>query len=137
MKTSSVSHCKIIDLDKITNRTGNLTIVQNNYLIPFSIQRIYYLYDIPNNAERGGHGHKDLFQLVIATSGSFTIILDDGKKSTSFILDNPNKGLIIVPGIWRELKNFSSGSVCLVLASMKYSSSDYIRDYEEFLNYKK
>lgn len=137
MKISSVSQCQIIELDKFENRAGNLTVVQNYNTIPFAIKRIYYLYDIPSKAERGGHGHKELYQLIVAASGSFTICLDDGTFKKSFMLNNPNKGLLIVPGIWRELSDFSSGSVCLVLASMKYAASDYIRDYQEFLNYKK
>jgi len=136
MRISSVSQCKIIELDKIHNRAGNLTVVQNHLSIPFSVERVYYLYDVPNNAERGGHAHKELYQLIIAASGSFTIILNDGTVKKSFMLNNPNMGLLVVPGIWRELNDFSSGSVCLVLASMKYSASDYIRDYQEFLIYK-
>jgi hypothetical protein len=137
MKMSSICQCKIIDLDKIHNRAGNLTVVQNKTSVPFSIERIYYIYDVPSNAERGGHAHKELYQLIVAASGSFTIWLDDGSGKKSFMLNNPNKGLLVVPGIWRELIDFSSGSVCLVLASMKYQASDYIRDYQEFLRYKK
>ena len=136
MKISSVDQCQIIELDKIHNRAGNLTVVQNQLSVPFSVVRIYYLYDVPSNAERGGHAHKELYQLIIAASGSFTISLDDGTGKKSFILNNPNKGLMVVPGIWRELSDFSSGSVCLVLASMKYAASDYIRDYQKFLIYK-
>jgi hypothetical protein len=137
MKISSVSQCQIIDLDKIHNRAGNLTVVHNKTSVPFSVERIYYLYDVPSNAERGGHAHKELYQLIVAASGSFTICLDDGSGKKSFMLNNPNKGLLVIPGIWRELIDFSSGSVCLVLASMKYEASDYIRDYQEFLSYKK
>jgi hypothetical protein len=137
MKISSVSQCQIIELDKIHNRAGNLTVVQNQISVPFSVERIYYLYDVPSNAERGGHAHKELYQLIVAASGSFTINLEDGSGKKSFMLNNPNKGLLVVPGIWRELNDFSSGSVCLVLASMKYAATDYIRDYHEFLSYKK
>lgn len=137
MKASSVHDCKIIELEKVHNRAGNLTIVENLSSIPFSTKRIYYLYDVPSNAERGGHGHKELHQLIVAASGSFTITLNDGINTVSHMLNNPNKGLLIVPGIWRELSEFSSGSVCLVLASMTYSAADYIRDYQEFLSYKK
>ena len=136
MKASSVHDCKIIELEKVHNRAGNLTVVQNLSSIPFSTERIYYLYDVPSDAERGGHGHIALYQLIIAASGSFTITLNDGNTTKSFMLNNPNKGLLIVPGIWRELSEFSSGSVCLVLASMKYEASDYIRDYQTFINYK-
>lgn len=116
MKASSVHDCKIIELEKVHNRAGNLTIVENLSSIPFSTKRIYYLYDVPSNAERGGHGHKELHQLIVAASGSFTITLNDGINTVSHMLNNPNKGLLIVPGIWRELSEFSSGSVCLVLA---------------------
>jgi len=137
MKGSSVHDCKIIELEQVHNRTGNLTIVKNLSSIPFSTRRIYYLYDVPSNAERGGHGHKELHQLIVAASGSFTITLNDGNSTVFHLLNNPNKGLLIVPGIWRELSDFSSGSVCLVLASMNYSAADYIRDYQEFLSYKK
>jgi hypothetical protein len=137
MKISSISHCKIIELDKIHNRVGNLTVVHNELSVPFKVERIYYLYDVPSDAARGGHAHIDLYQLIVAGSGSFTINLNDGFVQKSFMLNNPNVGLLIVPGIWRELDNFSAGSVCLVLASMKYLESDYIRDYQEFLNYKK
>jgi hypothetical protein len=136
MKASSVHDCKIIELEKVHNRAGNLTVVQNLSSIPFSTERISYLYDVPSDAERGGHGHIALYQLIIAASGSFTITLNDGNTTKSFMLNNPNKGLLIVPGIWRELSEFSSGSVCLVLASMKYEASDYIRDYQTFINYK-
>jgi hypothetical protein len=136
MKESTVDQCHIIELNKVHNRAGNLTIVQNHDAIPFSTERIYYLYDVPSDAERGGHGHIALYQLIIAASGSFTITLNDGNTTKSFMLNNPNKGLVIVPGIWRELSEFSSGSVCLVLASMKYEASDYIRDYNAFINYK-
>ena len=137
MKGSSVHDCKIIELEQVHNRTGNLTVVKNLSSIPFSTRRIYYLYDVPSNAERGGHGHKELHQLIVAASGSFTITLNDGNSTVFHLLNNPNKGLLIVPGIWRELSDFSSGSVCLVLASMNYSAADYIRDYQEFLSYKK
>lgn len=134
---SSLRQCQIIELNKIHNRAGNLTVVNNLNSVPFAVERIYYLYDVPCNAQRGGHAHKALLQLIVAASGSFTISLDDGISKKSFMLNNPNNGLLVVSGIWRELSNFSSGSVCLVLASMKYVASDYIRDYQEFLNYKK
>lgn len=136
MKDTTVFNCTIVELNKIKNRAGNITIVENLKDIPFSIERIYYLYDVPSDEERGGHAHKELYQLIVAASGSFTITLDDGKVKRSFNLNNPNRGLLITPGIWRELNNFSSGSVCLVLASMLYSSDDYIRDYKYFLDYK-
>lgn len=137
MRDSSVFNCNIIELNKIPNRAGNITVVEGNISIPFDINRIYYLYDVPGEEERGGHAHKELYQLIIAASGSFTIKLDDGKTKRSFFLNHPNKALLVIPGIWRELNDFSSGSVCLVLASMLYDAGDYIRDYAEFLNYKK
>jgi len=137
MKNSTVNDCKIIQLTKIHNRAGNITIIENNKDIPFDVKRIYYLYDIPSNESRGGHAHKELFQLVISTSGSFNINLNDGTNEKSVFLNRPNFGLLIVPGIWRDLSDFSSGSVCLVFASEFYIESDYIREYNEFLTLKK
>jgi hypothetical protein len=137
MKSSTVDDCKIIQLSKIHNRVGNITIIENNLDIPFEVKRIYYLYDIPSNETRGGHAHKELYQLVIGASGSFNINLNDGVNDKTFFLNRPDYGLLIVPGIWRDLSDFSSGSVCLVFASEIYSENDYIRNYEEFLNLKK
>jgi hypothetical protein len=136
MKESTVFNCTIIELEKVHNRAGNITIVESDRSVPFAIERVYYLYDVPGDEERGGHGHKELYQLIIAASGSFTITLNDGRVKRSFHLNNPNRGLFVMPGIWRELSDFSSGSVCLVLASMLYSADDYIRDYDTFLKYK-
>ena len=136
MKLSTVYDCSIVEMQKNQNRAGNITIVESNTSIPFAIKRVYYLYDVPADEERGGHGHKELYQLIVASSGSFTITLYDGKTKRSFQLNNPNQGLLVVPGIWRELNNFSSGSVCLVLASMAYSEEDYIRLYDDFIKYK-
>ena len=136
MKLSTVYDCSIVEMQKNQNRAGNITIVESNTSIPFAIKRVYYLYDVPADEERGGHGHKELYQLIVASSGSFTITLNDGKTKRSFHLNNPNQGLLVVPGIWRELNNFSSGSVCLVLASMAYSEEDYIRLYDDFIKYK-
>jgi len=137
MKSSTVFDCSIIEMQKIQNRAGNITIVESNTSIPFVIKRIYYLYDVPAEEERGGHAHKELFQLIIAASGSFTIKLDDGNCKQSFMLNNPSKALLVVPGIWRDLYGFSSGSVCLVIASMMYFEDDYIRLYDEFVKYKR
>jgi hypothetical protein len=137
MRNSSVFDCGIIELDKTHSKSGNTTVVEENRSIPFIIERVYYLYDVPGEAERGGHAHKQLYQLIIAASGSFTIKIDDGKTKRSFFLNHPNKALYVIPGIWRELSDFSSGSICLVLASMVYDASDYIRDYSEFLICKK
>lgn len=137
MKNSTVNDCKIIQLSKIHNRAGNITIVENNLDIPFDVKRIYYLYDVPSNETRGGHAHKELYQLVIGASGSFNINLNDGRNNKTIFLNRPDFGLLIVPGIWRDLSNFSSGSVCLVFASEIYSENDYIRNYDEFITLKK
>lgn len=137
MKNSTVNNCKIIQLSKIHNRAGNITIIENNLDVPFEVKRIYYLYDIPSNETRGGHAHKELYQLVIGASGSFNINLNDGVNDKTIFLNRPDFGLLIVPGIWRDLSDFSSGSVCLVFASEIYSENDYIRNYDEFLTLKK
>jgi hypothetical protein len=136
MKNSKVDDCSVIRLNKINNRAGNITIVESGKSFPFHIQRIYYLYDIPSGEARGGHGHKALYQLIIAASGSFDVHIDDGTDKRVVRLSKPDYGLILVPGIWRELNDFSSGSVCLVLASNKYDESDYIRYYTDFIQYK-
>lgn len=137
MKNSTVNDCIVIRLSKIHNRAGNITIVENNRDIPFNVKRIYHLYDIPSNETRGGHAHKELYQLVIGASGSFNINLYDGVNDKTIFLNRPDYGLLIVPGIWRDLSNFSSGSVCLVLASEIYCENDYIRNYNEFITLKK
>lgn len=133
---SLICDIRHIELNRIYNENGSISVVQNSLDIPFDVNRIYYLYDIPSGSERGGHAHKILQQLIIAASGSFDIILDDGKQKTTVNLNRPNVGLLLPPGLWRELNNFSSGSICLVLASHEYSEEDYIREYEEFLNFK-
>lgn len=135
MKTS-VYDCVILPLSKIHNRAGNITIVEGKNNLPFEIRRIYYLYDVPSGEERGGHAHRELQQLLVAAGGSFDVLLDDGQNKKIVTLNRPNYGLLIVPGIWRELMEFSSGSTCLVLASHKYNESDYIREYEDFTNLK-
>lgn len=132
MKKTSIYDCSIIQLGKVHNRAGNITIVEGEKNIPFEINRIYYLYDIPSGESRGGHAHKNLYQLIVAASGCFDVLLDDGINKKIVKLDRPNYGLFVVPGIWRELIEFSSGSVCLVLASLKYDQNDYIRDYDVF-----
>jgi hypothetical protein len=133
----SVSDCQVIELPKIKNRSGNLTSIQNSIEIPFDIKRIFYLYDIPGGEDRGAHAHIECHQFLIAGSGSFDILLDDGKSKKLITLNQPYIGLHIPPGIWASEVNFSSGSICLVLASHKYDEKDYIRDYKEFLNYMK
>ncbi len=132
----SVNDCCVVELPIVHNQSGNISVLENQQNIPFDIKRIYYLYDVPMGAERGGHGHYELQQYVVAASGSFTFVLDDGKNKKEVFLNHPNKALHIKPGIWREMKDFSSGSVCLVLASMEYTENDYIRDYDEFLKYR-
>ena len=137
MNKNSVYDCTMIELDKHhSDRKGNITVVENNKTIPFEVKRTYYLYDVPGGEERGAHAHKELRQLIVAASGSFNVVLDDGKVKRTFILNRPYQGLLVVPGIWRELRDFSSGSVCLVLAYMPYEAEDYIRDYDEFLKFK-
>lgn len=124
--------CRIIELPKITDPRGNLTFVENGRHIPFEMKRVYYTYDVPGGEERGGHAHKELEQLIIAMSGSFDIVLDDGYEKKTFHLNRSYFGLYICPMIWREINNFSSGSVCMVLASNFYSENDYYREYDEF-----
>ncbi len=132
MKNSSVYNCSILEIDKHHNARGNISVVENARTVPFEVKRIYYLYDVPGGESRGGHAHKKLQQFIVAASGSFDVILDDGELKRTFTLNRPYQGLLVVPGIWREINNFSSGSVCLVLASTGYDEEDYIRDYEVF-----
>lgn len=136
-KKTTVYDCTIIHFPKIENRAGNITTIENSKDIPFDTKRVYYLYDVPGGEERGGHAHKNLYQMIIAASGSFDVLLDDGKIKKVVNLDRPYNGLLVVPGLWRELINFSSGSICLVLASEPYDQKDYIRDYEAFHGFKK
>jgi oxalate decarboxylase/phosphoglucose isomerase-like protein (cupin superfamily) len=136
MKDSSIKDYSIIKFPKNHTQKGNITAINNNIEVPFEINRIYYLYDIPGGESRGGHAHKKLEQLIIATSGSFEITIDDGKFKKTIQLNRPYEGLYLPSGLWRELDNFSSGSICLVLASQNYDELDYIRDYKDFLLYK-
>lgn len=133
---ANIFDCSVLQLQKIHNRSGNITIIENSVTLPFPVKRIYYLYDVPGGESRGGHGHRELHQLVIAASGSFDIILDDGTTKKVVNLNRPDYGLYIKPGIWRELINFSSGSICLVLASLEYDEKDYLREYNDFLMFK-
>lgn len=128
-----LEYCRIIELPKIHDKRGNLSFIESDYHIPFAIERVYYLYDVPGGAERGGHAHKELHQLIISMSGSFDVVIGDGHKKKRFHLNRSYYGLYICPMIWRELDNFSSGSVCMVLASHRYDESDYFRDYSEYL----
>ena len=129
----SLDKCHIIDLPIIHDRRGNLTFIEGQSHVPFDIKRVYYIYDVPGGSERGGHGHRKLEQLIIAMSGSFDVVLDDGFEKKRFHLNRSYYGLYVSPMMWREIDNFSSGSVCLVLASALYEEDDYYRDYEEFL----
>jgi hypothetical protein len=122
---------KIIDIPKITDPRGNLAVLEKD-TIPYKIQRVYYLYDVPSDSHRGGHAHQECMELLIAVSGSFTVALDDGKEQQTVTLNKPNKGLLISTMIWRELTDFSSGAMCLVLASHEFEEADYIRDKEVF-----
>ncbi len=132
---ASVYNCNVIELPKVHNRAGNITPINGLKEIPFSIKRVYYLYDVPGGEARGGHAHYQLEQLIVAASGSFDVVLDDGNIKRTITLNRPNFGLYVTPGIWRDLVNFSSGAVLLVLASQTYSESDYIRDYNDFLEF--
>ena len=138
MRTSSVYDCTMIELDKHhSDRKGNLTVVENLKTVPFDVKRAYYLYDVPGGESRGGHAHKELSQFIISASCRFSVTLDDGNVKRTFHLNRPYQGLYIVPGIWRTLDDFSSGSVCLVLASNGYDEGDYIRDYDKFLEFRR
>ncbi len=128
----TIDDCRIIDLPRISNRRGNITFVEGANHIPFEVERVYYLYDVPGGSVRGGHAHKQLQQLIVSVMGAFDIILDDGYKKKTVHLDRAYFGLYIPNMIWRELENFSSGGICLVLASLPYNESDYYRDYNEF-----
>jgi hypothetical protein len=135
-KISTVFDCNVIHLRRIHNRAGNITPVENNIHVPFDVKRIYYLYDIPGGESRAAHGHKKLEQFIVAAGGSFDITIDDGVNKKTIQLNRPYFGLHIRPGIWRDISNFSSGAICLVLASMLYDEMDYLRNYQEFLDHK-
>ena len=130
----TLDECRIIELPVINDARGNLSYIEENRHIPFDIRRVYYLYDVPGGATRGGHAHKDLHQLIIAMSGSFDVVLDDGTAKKRFHLNRSYHGLYVCPMVWRELDNFSSGSVSMVLASDYFDESDYFRDYSEFVD---
>lgn len=137
MDRYNVFDCSIIELDKHhEDRRGNLTVIENGITLPFDVKRVYYLYDVPGGEGRGAHAHKNLEQLIVAASGSFTVTLDDGKCKRSFFLNRPYLGLYVKPGLWRDLQDFSSGAICMVLASDIYKQEDYIRDYKEFIDFR-
>ena len=133
---ATIFNCDIIELKKIKNPVGSLTSVDDRESFPFDIKRVYYIYDVPGGSDRGGHAHKELEQYVVAVSGAFDILLDDGKNKKLVRLDRPFLALHIRKGIWRETRNFTSGSICMVIASEEYQESDYIHNYEEFLKFK-
>lgn len=135
MKRASVYDCSIIELPKIENRAGNITPIHSNVNVPFDIKRVFYSYDIPGGEARGAHSHKECHQLLIAASGSYEVVLDDGTNKRTVLLNRPFYGLHIPPGIWAAEQGFSSGSICLVLASHKYDETDYIREYKDFIAY--
>lgn len=137
MKKTNIFDCSMMEIDKHHNYKGNISVVENATTVPFDVKRVYYLYDVPGGETRGGHAHKELQQFIVAASGSFDVTVDDGESKRTFTINRPYRGLLVVPGIWRELDNFSSGSVCLVLASSEYSEEDYLRDYDEFKEYKR
>ncbi|HCY73307.1 MAG TPA: hypothetical protein DHU75_04140 [Rikenellaceae bacterium] len=134
-KYTTVNDCVVVDIRKYSDNRGYLSVIEGETDIPFDIKRVYYLYLVPE-AARGAHAHKTLQQFMVATSGSVHVTMDDGVNRKTFVLDRPWKGLLVVPGLWRTLDNFSGGTVCMVLASEKYQVEDYIRDYSEFLKYK-
>jgi hypothetical protein len=136
LKNNTVFDCSVIDMSKVHTNVGNITVVENGNNIPFEVKRVYYLYDVPGGEERGGHAHYELEQYIVAASGAFDVVLDDGVNKRRFSLNRPNLALHIVPGLWRELDNFSSGSISMVLASHEYDEKDYIRDYTKFLKIK-
>ena len=136
MNQTSISDCKILNLPKIQTEFGDITAINNNLNVPFETKRVYYLYDVPNRADRGGHAHRALHQLVVAVSGSFDIELFDGFNNIKYTLNQPDQGLLIVPGIWRNLNNFSGGGICLVLASREYEEEDYIRELLDYNQWK-
>jgi hypothetical protein len=137
MKETTVFDCSLIQFRKNHTEKGNITAINNHIEIPFQVKRVYYLYDVPGGEERGAHAHKNLKQLIVAASGSFDLTVDDGSTKRTFQLNRPNMGVLMPAGLWRELQNFSSGSICLVLASEEYSEEDYIRDYNVFKKFKK
>lgn len=136
MRKNTISDCTMIDLPKINNRSGNITVIENNTEIPFEVKRIFYLYDIPSGETRGAHAHKECHQFLVSASGSFEVHLDDGINKKTVMLNQPYTGLNVPPGIWASENNFSSGAICLVMTSHKFNEDDYIRDYQDFLKFK-
>ena len=136
LKNNTVFDCSVIDMSKVHSTTGNITVLENGVNVPFNVKRVYYLYDVPSGEERGGHAHYELEQYLVAACGSFDVLLDDGINKKRLTLNRPNIALHIVPGLWRELDNFSSGCISMVLASHQYDENDYIRNYKNYLEWK-
>ena len=134
-KNSTLQDIRLIDIPVVKDHRGNLAFIQNE-ILPFEMKRVYYLFDVPSGAKRGGHAHYEQYEMLVALSGSFDVILEDGTQKKSIHLNRPHKGLLIPPGIWRELENFSSGSICLVVNSGEFKEEDYMRDKNQFLNFK-
>ncbi len=138
MKRNTIEDCRVVDIESHSNgRNGNLSVMSGGEGALFPIRRVYYLYDVPGGESRGGHAHRALHEMLVAVSGSFTVTIGDGERRRTVMLNRPNRGLHIVPGIWRTLDDFSSGAVCLVISSLPYDESDYIREYSDYLEYKK
>lgn len=137
LSNNKIYNCSVVNLPKINNESGNITVIQNFKNIPFQVKRLYYLYDVPSGESRGGHAHYELEQYIIAASGSFDVVLNDGENKKRVTLNRPDIALHIVPGLWRQLENFSSGSICLVLASDIYKEKDYIRNFNDYSRWKK
>lgn len=136
MRKNTISDCIMIGLPKVNNRSGNITVIENNTEIPFEVKRIFYIYDIPGGESRGAHAHKECHQFLVSASGSFEVHLDDGINKKTVMLNQPYTGLNVPPGIWASEINFSSGAICLVMTSHKFNEDDYIRDYQDFLKFK-
>ncbi|GGE05054.1 sugar 3,4-ketoisomerase [Psychroflexus salis] len=136
MKPTSIDDCKLIKIDQIGDRRGHISVVENNREIPFEIKRVFYLYDIPGGESRGAHAHKECHQVIVAVSGGFQVKMKDGKQEKIISLNRPNQALHVPPGIWASEINFTSGAICLVLASHEYDEQDYLRNYNDFLNFK-
>jgi len=133
MNYNNLDEIELLDIPTINDARGNLAVIEKD-ILPYPIKRVYYLFDVPSDSFRGGHAHKEQLEFLIALSGSFTVTLDNGKSKKSFLLNKPNKGLLLPTGIWRELEDFSSGAICLVLSSGEFEEDDYIRDYRSFKN---
>lgn len=137
MRKTTIYDCSVIEIAKHNNKNGNISFIENNREVPFQVKRVFYLYNVPDGESRGAHAHKDLKELIVAANGCFDITLDDGTYKETYSLNRPYHGLLVAPGIWRVINNFSLGSVCLVLASDEYSEDDYIRNYHKYLAYKR